>query len=292
MRAVVLVMCLAVDAIAAPPTVGVDVSRLEGADTSAMAQALVARLVQEGFAVVQPAADPMIVLTVTARQGELVVTAKAEHFDRSRTIAASAGGSQVQLELVQKAVELARLAVESIPPPPEPLAIDTVAAPPPRETRWRVGIDGGVLGRSGGVDPELAVHAGASIWRGLGAALVVAGTSSSDNDVAVRELYALAGIGGDWALAPRLRAEAVLVGGLREHHFATAMPIAEPTGDRVDPALALRARIGYQPLSVLELSLWAGATLSEARTHLLGTDVLWRRGAAGIGGGLGAALRF
>ena len=301
MRVAALVMCFAARAIAAPTTVAVDVSRLEGADTSGIEQALVARLVQEGFAVVQLAGAPTIVLTLTARDGELVITAQAKSFDRSRTVDARAGsGSQLQLEVVQKAVELARLAQESIPPPPrsdsEPvpfeLKTDEPTEAPPPEPRWLVGVDGGLIARGGGTDADLAVRARFSVWRDIGVALLLSGAQSNENGVAVRELYALAGISDDWKITRRLRGELSLVGGIRQHHFESTMPIDEPSGDRIDPVVSLRARLAFQPLRVIEVSVWAGVTISKSRTHVLGTDVLWQRDATGIGGGLGAALRF
>lgn len=302
MRSAVLVMCFAARAIAAPTTVAVDVSRLEGSDASAIEQALVARLVQEGFAVVQLSGESTIVLTLTARDGEIVITAKATSFERSRTVDARTGTSpQLRLEVVQKAAELARLAQESIPPPPRndgevplpfELPTDEPAEAPPREPRWLVGFDGGVLARGGGTDPDLALRARFAVWRDIGAALLVSGSQSSANGVAVRELYALAGISDDWQITRRLRGELSLVGGIRQHHFESTMPIQDPAGDRIDPAIALRARLGFQPLRVIEVSAWAGVAISKSRTHVLGTDVLWQRDATGIGGGLGVALRF
>jgi hypothetical protein len=133
--AVMIVLVTLASAVhAAPVTVGVDLSKLDGvapADVSAIEQALVARLVQEGFAVVPLAGTPTIVLTITAVDGTLAVAAKTERFDRSRSVD-SGGGAGAQLELVQKAVELARLAAESIPPPPpNDCVVPEPLVPPP-----------------------------------------------------------------------------------------------------------------------------------------------------------------
>ena len=296
MRAALLVVCLATRAIAAPTTVAVDVSHLERADASAIEQALIARLVQEGFAVVQLASAPAVVLVVTARGNELVVTARTKTFEHARAIdAASGSGSQLQLELAQKGTELARLAAETIPPEkivPFVLKTDEPSQPPPPERRWLVGVEGGALSRGGGTDAELGVRARLGIWRDIGIALLASGSTSAAGGVSVRELSALVGVSNDWALRGALRGELAVFGGIRQHHFESSMAIAEPTGDRIDPAVVLRARLGLSILRVLEISLWGGITLSQARTHVLGTQVLWQREGTGIGVGLGVAFRF
>ena len=299
----VLIACLAGTALAEPASVGVDLSQLEGvspADTTAIEQMLVARLVEEGFAVVPLASTPAIVLAITARDGDLVVAAHSARFERTREVAAHGElGAALRLELVQKAVELARLAAEAIPPPPartdpeRPASLPPpVAQAPAGSSRWTAGVDAGVLARGGGSDAELAVRVRAAIWREVGATLRASGSTSSSNGIDVRELTVLLGPCHAWRLSDPIAIELALLAGLRDQHFHSAMTIAEPTGSRFDPVIAAPLRLVVVPMPAIELSAWIAASVASARAHVLGSTVLWHRDAVGIGGGAGVAARF
>jgi hypothetical protein len=305
MRAAALIVVLAasVARAEAPVTVGVDLSKLDGvapADTITIEQALVARLVQEGFAVVPLTSTPSIVLAITARTGGFVVAAKTAQFDRSRDVDAS--GTGAHLELLQKAVELARLAAESIPPAPAiaatPItapatpAIEDVAPVPRPEPCWAIGLDGGALVRGGGTDAELALHARYALRGRFGIVLRASGTSSTENDVEVRELHALIGPAYELPLAPKIALGIAVLAGVRHHDFETSMEIGEPSGGRFDPELAAPLRIGWRPVRAFEASVFAITSVATAREHVLGNRKLWQRDAVGIALGIGVTARF
>jgi hypothetical protein len=232
---------------------------------------------------------------VTGSGGELVVAAKSKGFERTRNV--DTHGAGAQLELVQKAVELARQAAEVLPAP-EPARPDYNLPPetPPApevvpQPRFAVGIDGGVLTR-GANDAIIGVRARVALWQRVGPALMLAATQSASNGVDVRELHALLGISDEWILSPRLGLEVSLVGGVRQHHFETTMPLAEPTGDRIDAEGCVVPRVGWRPVRAVEVGVWAAACISRARAHVLGTQVLWQRDSSGFGAGAGIAFRF
>jgi hypothetical protein len=131
---VVASVWLALGTAEAAPSVGVDLSRLDceaACDAAALEQALVIRLLQEGFAINPLTGDPAIVVAIAGRDHELVLSAKSG----TRAIAHDHinGSSGAQLHLSpQRAVELARPAREAIPrsppaPPPVPAARVAVA---------------------------------------------------------------------------------------------------------------------------------------------------------------------
>src|SRR5262245_53391034 len=111
-------VCFALRMAHAAPSVAVDLSRLDSqaADAAALEQALVMRLLQEGFAIDPLTEEPTIVVAIAGHDHELVLTAKSAHFARSRTIDVSgASDAQLRLELAQRVVELARQAREAAP---------------------------------------------------------------------------------------------------------------------------------------------------------------------------------
>lgn len=281
----------------AAPSVAVDVSQLETADAAAIEQALVMRLLQEGFAVDPLTAEPAIVVAIAGRDRELVVSAKSAHFERSRTI--DTGGSidtQLQLEVVQKVVELARLAREAAPPAVAAIQRDEVSTlsaqavvPPERAPRWRVGADVGVV--FGGTI-EASLHARFAIVHGVGVALRGAAAQRNEPEIAVGEQELLAGAGYEWPIAKAVAVDVALLAGARRHHFELAMPLGERTGTRFDAAMALPVRLSLRPWRGLELSLWGIAKLAREREHINETAVFWHRDAFEVGAGAGVAARF
>ena len=304
-RSVFVVAIICVLGVAhAAPSVAVDLSRLEAADAAAIEQALVMRLLQEGFAIDPLTAEPAIVVAIIGHENELVLSAKSAHFERSRTIDVSgSSGAQLQLELVQKVVELARLAREATPPPPPTVA--AVAAPepepvaasvvqheviaPPASPRWQLGADVGVLSST---TIEVALHARFAIAHGFGAVMRAAGSQPDGSAIAIDEQELLAGASYEHLLADVLALDVGLIAGVRRHHFELAMPLAEPAGSRYDAALALPVRIALRPARAFEISVWGIAKLARAREHANGPEVLWHRDALGLGAGAGVAARF
>ena len=132
LRSLVVVASICAGISIAHAGVVIDLSRLDCETAPARAaieQALVMRLVQEGFAIDPVTGEQSIVVAITGCARELVLSATSASFARTRTVALGAGsGAELQLEIVQKLVELARLAREATPPPDEPPA--PVAAPP------------------------------------------------------------------------------------------------------------------------------------------------------------------
>jgi hypothetical protein len=288
---VIATVCLAVGTAEAAPSVGVDLSRLDSeaaADAAALEQALVIRLLQEGFAIDPLTGDPAIVVAIAGHEHEVVLSAKSAYFDQSRTIDVNgSSGAQLHLELVQKAVELARLAREAIPAPvlrDELQAERSVA----REPRWRIGVDVGVIAS----EIETALHARYAIGYGFGAALRGSAVQRDATSIEVGEQDVLAGASYERAITNLVAIDIAVLAGVRRHHFELAMPLAERTGTRFDGTIALPLRLSLRPWRAVELSVWGIAKLARAREHADGDTALWHRDALGAGAGAGVAARF
>ena len=304
-RFVIAALCVAFGTAQAAPSVAVDLSRLDSdtaAEAAELEQALVMRLLQEGFAIDPLTAQPTIVVAVAGGDHELVLSAKSANFERSRTIDTNgSSGAQLQLELVQKAVELARLAREAAPPLPAVAALeprdestalrdDVVVTPAqPRLPRWLLGVGVGVESTG---NLEASLHARFAIAGGFGAAVRADATQPDEDEISVGEQELLAGGSHEWRFAHAIALDVGLLGGARRHHFELAMPLGERTGTRFDPALAMPVRISLRPWRTFELALWGIAKLSTEREHVNGTAVLWHRDAFTAGAGVGVAARF
>jgi len=288
---VVASLCTWLGVAKSAPSVAVDVSRLDSADAGEIEQAVVMRLLQEGFAI-DPTTAPAIVVVVTGDDRELVLSAKSAYFERSRTIEISdASRAQRQLELVQKVAELARLAREAAPPAHEPVKEATLrrAVVVERPPRWRLGADVGV-DSSGTI--EGALHARFAIGESVGATLRAAAAQPNTRDIFVDEQELLAGASYEWPLARALALDASLLAGVRRHHFELAIPLTEMSGTRFDPAIAVPLRLALRLARAFEVSVWGIAELSAKRDHVNETTVLWHRDAFTAGGGAGVAARF
>ncbi|HEY5927844.1 MAG TPA: hypothetical protein VIV11_39430 [Kofleriaceae bacterium] len=299
---VIASLCVSVETAQAAPSVAIDLSRLDSeaaADAAALEQALVMRLLQEGFAIDPLSAEPAIVVAVIGGDSELVLSAKSANFEKSRTIdITGTSGAQLQLEVVQKAVDLARLAREATPvaktvallePRDDTAAVEQTVVIADRAPRWQIGAGVGV--ESTGTI-EVSLHARFAITGGLGAALRVGAAQPDADEIAVGEQELLAGASYEWTLARALALDVSLLGGVRRHHFELAMPLGERSGTRFDPALALPVRIALRPSRRFEVALWGIAKVSREREHVNGTAVLWSRDAIAAGAGVGVAARF
>lgn len=299
---VIASLCGVLGTAQAAPSVAIDLSRLDSEaapDAAVLEQALVMRLLQEGFAIDPLTAEPAIVVAVIGSDHELVLSAKSANFERSRTIDISGSSdAQLQLEVVQKAVELARLAREAAPAPTVALREssddwtslhDGVAPAPSRRPRWQLGAGLGIES-SGTI--EMSVHARYAIAAGFGAAVRAGAMQPDGRDISVGEQALLAGASHEWTFGHAIALDVGLLAGVRRHHFELAMPLGERSGTRFDGAVALPVRVSLRTWRALELSLWGIAKLSKEREHVSGTMVLWRGDAFAVGAGVGVAARF
>jgi hypothetical protein len=316
-RAMLIVasLCIALEVAHAAPSVAVDLSTLDSdvADAAALEQALVMRLLQEGFAIDPLTAEPSIVVAVSGGEPELVLSAKSAHFERARTIdVTGSGGAQLQLEIVQKVVELARLAREAAPPPSPPAP--AVASPPAvaaapasraqhdlpaqvsergeareQPPRWEIGGDVGVVSTG---TAEASVHARYAIGARVGAVLRAAASQPDEAAISVGEQELMAGASYEWTLASRLVLDVGALAGVHRHHFELSMQLADRTGTRYDPVLATPVRLSLQASRRFEVSVWGIGKLAKEREHVSGTEVLWRRDVVTAGAGVGVAARF
>src|SRR5690606_11717217 len=216
------------------------------------------------------------------------------HFVRSRTVDVTASGAQLQLELVQRAIELARLAREAEPPPPRadrelPAALRVVVPPREQAPRWQLGAGSGVRADR---TVESSLHARYAIAHGFGAVVRASAVEQNAATIDVKEQDLLAGPGYEVALSDSLALDVALLVGVRRHEFELAMTLPERTGTRLDGALALPLRIVVRPWRALEVSAWGITKLARSRDHLNRSDVLWRREALGFGAGAGVGARF
>jgi hypothetical protein len=298
---VIASVCLALGTAESAPSVGVDLSRLDcerACDAAALEQALVIRLLQEGFAINPLTGDPAIVVAIAGRDHELVLSAKSAYLERSRTIdTAGSSGAQLHLELVQRAVELARLAREAMPPSPqvphhEPetrVALQRAVMAPRRAPRWQLGADVGVVSSR---EVETSLHARYAIGYGFGAALRGSTVQRDAPAIEVGEQDLLVGASYEWPIMNVLALDVAVLAGIRRHHFELALPLAERTGTRFDGAMAMPLRVSLRPWQAFELSVWGIVKLARARDHTDGTTTLWHRDAFGAGAGAGVAARF
>ena len=299
---VVVSVCVALGTAAAAPSVGVDLSKLDcdpASDAAALEQALVIRLLQDGFTIDPLSSMPTIIIAIAGADHELVLSAKSAFFEETRTIDTSgSSGAQLHLELVQKAVELARLAREAMPTLPPPLApaqpVDAAVvvrapSPPARPPRWQLGADVGVISSR---ELETALHARLTIASGFGVALRTSAVNRDTAAIEVGEQDLLAGASYARPLTTLLALDVAVLAGVRRHHFELAMPLENRTGTRFDGSVAVPLRISIQPWRMVELSVWGIAKLASARDHASGTTVLWHRDGFGAGVGAGVAARF
>ncbi len=303
--------------IRAPLSVTVDVAGLDdapGVDARAVEQVLTARLVQDGFEVVAPSSSPQLTVSVRSRRGDagIVVSVVATGFSRERDVAlGSATTAQLSLEIAHKAVALARLAAESVlAPVPEPpdatpspgtsrARTSEVVPPPalakdegPSSDRRETGIGAGAHARAGGVDLRMVVIARVPLARSLGAVGLVGATVARAGSVDIHEIDGSLGVGPTWPVAASVHVELAVLAGVRVHRFAIDRAVVEPRGTRVDLQLTVPGRVRLDLGDSLALWGMVALTLSAAREHVVGPEVLWRRGVAGGSAQLGLSATF
>lgn len=109
-----------------PRTVGVDMSRLtehdfDHFDGAQLERRLVARLVQDGFAVVAATERPDTLVVVTAESASLMLDVRGHHGSRTRAIAdAGQVRDALHQEVAQKCSAMVHATAEPPPPPTKP----------------------------------------------------------------------------------------------------------------------------------------------------------------------------
>lgn len=269
-----------------------EVSRELGARLDA--SVLEARLAEEGF-VLTPQADAKVRLVVAPhpRGVELMAFAGARRFSRMVEAPDAVWPVERTFELSQRIASLAHeaaaalgdedavsgeSATERSPPvetPPAPVAapLEAHAAEVPS---FALSLRPGLLARAGGVDFAAQALGVLRLGR-LEPVLALGFVVAPDVGGTAFELPLLAGVrvvfelGDAWRLSP----EALV--GVRVHLFPSLDGVV-----RGDPALQLgvsaRRRLG----SRAALGVSVASLVSAARTHLLGTTVLWERGVVGL----------
>ncbi len=283
---------------ATPHSVAVDLSALDRQsyqelDAVSLERGVVVRLVQEGFAVVGPAAAPDVRITVSRRGRGVVLgaaglTAQVELEPRRLR--------EFHLEVSQKAVELARAAAATLPEPaPAPAA---AVAPPSAEPApplpplappsWNVLAAAGALFRAPGTDLRVALAARWAATERLGVHVELglspvpgARLSAYDGTLAVGPGLQL--VTGGFRLELGLSLGAML------HVFTVPVDgVVEPLGSRVDFLARPFLRGTLNPVGGLLVWLQLGAGLtSRAREHRLSGVPVYARGALWLDGVIG-----
>ncbi len=279
-------------------------------DLIALEGRVVARLLQEGFAVVAPSADPDVLLGAEpAPDGIRLVARSAEGEDAAVLTFGSASRGELQLEIAQRLAALGRArisAVESarpLPPPPErprpppfkqvrvevPVPIER--PPPEREFALSIGADG--LWRAA-VDPQLRLQLE---LRTVGAfALVATGgyTSSAAPGLEVSEWQAQAGVAWRFLQSGRVSARAGLLAGVGNHRFTFAGEGSEnPEGQQLDLLASAPVELLIRAVGPVELGVrFAPGVGSRIREHRRDGRAIWRREAARLEAGGFAGLAF
>lgn len=263
---------------------------------------LEARLVEEGFVLTpQAGAKVRLVVAPHPRGVELMAFAGARRFSRIVDAPDAVWPVERTFELSQRLASLAHeaaavlgdedaisgeSATERSPPvePPPPPAAAPLEAHARKTPAFGLVLRPGLLARAGGVD--FAVQALAVLRLGrLEPALALGFVVAPDVGGTAFEIPLLAGVrvvlqpGDAWRLSPE-----VLIG-LRVHLFPSLDGVV-----RGDPALQLGVSARRQLSQRVALGLSIAGLVAAARTHLLGTTVLWERGVVGLL--VGAELEF
>lgn len=317
---------------AARTTVGVDLGALSAPvhrklDGLALEKRVVLRLVQEGFAVVAPAAGPDALVRVReAGPRAVTIEVSVRGVVRRRRVSWEREAlGEVHLEIAQKAVELVRTCLRLAPPPP-PLVKKAAPPPPPkpkppppkpkpkpvpprpkprrvvppRKARrprstptppGRFELKGGLAALYRGVafDPLLWGELRFRLRGGFAFRVVSGFTPASGGGVTVNELQAQLGAGYRFRLARGLDLEVGLLVGVLAHFWS----LDSASGSAVDALVSLPVSFSWWPLSWLGLELRLSPGIADSsRTHMSAGQVLWRREAGRISGGLGLVFRI
>lgn len=280
-------------------SVAMDVRRVSTADFRAyglleLQRSLALRLLQAGFAVVAADKSPQLLLTLSVRGAELVLSAHAQAGALIHRVPRGAGGLDgFHLEVAHKAVELLRQAEGLLPTPAADRSVAAPTPPPPAPARpRRVEVDLGVaaLLRLAEVDP--LVRLGAGWGPPAGPRVRATFTLKPPTDAALDIIELSLQLGAAWRLAlpARLRLDLGLLAGVLQHSYSLS-GADPPSGTQWDFLGSVFVELGWQPLRNAGLAIWAAPGISEgSREHTLDGSVIWRRTAARVELGAGAVL--
>lgn len=294
--------------------VSVDMSRLNDGtyarvDGLGLHERLVLRLVQEGFAVV----DSRGHLTVTLfGEGEAlrIVVRRRDGAELQREVPMGATPSgELQLEVIQKVVTLARRlggattspreAVPTAPgepparSPSEPSVVGSVAPEGASvdDEHVELGVGVGAMVRSGGADVVPRLGARIPVTSAFGLTIDAAITPTGERSLDIVEWQILGGIGYRILLAEPVPLDLGVSVGARFHHYH--LPEADSRGAAADFSAALPVSLSWFVVRPFALQLRAELGIaSRERQHTAFGDLLWHRGVVrGVFGG-GCAVRF
>ncbi len=306
------------------PTVAIDVSALSDSaakrvDALALETRVVQRLLQEGFAVVAPFTEPDVLLALEGN-GERIRLVASGGGDPNAVDVSLATGSlaELQLELSQRLVDLARAQIATLPSPsPEPEAEAEAERPAITPLRPRpadpaltegpaaddavhfdVGIGADALWRIDGIDPLARVVVSTDVApEGRWSVRLAAGFArSSAPGLEIFDWQLQAGVGLRLWRIGRLSARASLLLGVAYHDWVT-----EPSGGIADITevrpLAALASVDYEVLwrvvGPLQLGIRIAPGISLVPlTHTVKGTAVWGRNAARVESGLFLAAGF
>lgn len=265
------------------PLTAADHRRIDGAG---LERQTVLRLVQEGFAVVSPRAQPDLVVRVSREAEELRLSWQdgAGGDERRVALAAGPGLPELHWEAAQKVVELARSWRAAAVRP---------SAPPLPAPSWQIGASFGGRIRAEALDPLAAaavVRAGAPFSI---EALAQASWSRAPS-LSIQELEILAGPARRWALGRAGSLHLALLAGVGAHHSASTLPgDPHPSVLQIGAALSGEAALSFRLAGPLELGIRVAPGLSAPEVvHRSGETILWRRGIFRLDGAILAAFRI
>ncbi len=275
---------------------GVDDRTYARIDGLALEREAIARLLQEGFAVVpKQTAAQVTVRTRSTTDGLLHV--EAAHA-QPRSARATTANAELHLEVLQHIVAVAReSAAFSAPSPPVVTSLEpppavkmptvTAAEPTPRVFALSVATVG--LGRLGGFDGRLLVSA-AVRWHAWSFEALGGWTPSGASRLAIHEFVAAAVVWVNHAFGARWSVALGAGAGVAFHSWSSGLDQdLAPRGTRIEPTFRVPALVAFHFNDSLSLGLLASwFTTLHGLAHVVGDSAVWARGA--MGGELG--VRF
>ena len=297
-------------ALGEPMSVALDLGGLDGAayrrlDAVQLESRAVLRLVQEGFAVVGPTAQPDLTIRLSTSATALILETSLG--GRRRVVPLSDEGMrELHFEVSQKIVELAREALQArvdagVPSdagwPVAAVIIPDAGVPadPQAAPGAELSVGGGALYRGGAsVDPFAQLDVRLPLSARLGVELRVGLTSSRGAGISILEPELLAGLGYRFELSERWTLEPRLLAGALLHVYSLDDPTAiDLAGGRLDFLMTLALSLVWRPAADLLVGLQvAPGFSSRTREHFRQGVSLWRREALRLGLGLTLGWRF
>jgi hypothetical protein len=268
---------------------------------------VVQRLLQEGFAVVAPFARPHVLLRAEEVDGSVKLVAQTgQSYDEVTVSLAGGTRAELQLEISQKLVDLARIGAQAVAEAfaaaskaeeprerPRAVIIPQVPPPPKREysaTELSAGVD--ALWR-GALDPLFRVGLSLSGESIVGVAFAGGFAPSQGPGITVQEWQVVAGPRFRLLAANELSAHASLMAGVVAHHWSAPDAVENPSGDKVDVLVVAPVEVQWQPREWLGLGLRVAPGYDGwTREHLIEGNLAWRREAARLEAGATIAIKL